>query len=554
MDSGYTEAGDEQAVVGTPEDVAVLYSWANLQGAKYRDFSASRREYRAQVRYRAAQALRERELRAQAAAEASAAAAEQAALDALAEARAQDTNDNRALRMQSMQSMEEAAQTASSERMKAARRAEAAAHAAAIVLHEEREIAQAQASARRQTLRYAESEMLLRHLTGPQPRGTMLQFTPKTAPDSGLGLVAMGPGTMDRTREGAPAEDQQRSVAETEDTDIVDGPMGPAWLYATQTLPQMRLFPVVAQADKGEMSEGRAEVSGGETLLDSRELVATRRFALQQVFERAETELPTMQPLRPSDGRTPLLAVFSLAGGVGKTSLVATLGRALSAQGEKVLLIDTTSRGLLPFYFGERGLRPGVVRSYLPSKERAEAPISLAVYDAAKMSEDTQRQQALTEEILRNGEGNQRVMLDLSLGSHWLVRSMAKHRPTVLVPMMGDMNSVVSLHAVENIFRTIVDADGQYLLPFYVLNQFDASLPLHLDVREVLRRQLGDRLLQFVVRRSPAVSEALADGMTVLDYAPEDPVSQDYNDVAAWLRNISPAATAEIPNLQRRQR
>ena len=54
-----------------------------------------------------------------------------------------------------------------------------------------------------------------------------------------------------------------------------------------------------------------------------------------------------------------------------------------------------------------------------------------------------------------------------------------------------------------------------------MLNQFDASLPLHLDVREVLRRQLGDRLLPFVVRRAPAVSEALAEGMTVVDYAPD---------------------------------
>src|SRR6201986_4117998 len=36
----------------TPEDVATLYSWANLHGAKYRDFSASRQEQRSQARHR----------------------------------------------------------------------------------------------------------------------------------------------------------------------------------------------------------------------------------------------------------------------------------------------------------------------------------------------------------------------------------------------------------------------------------------------------------------------------------------------------------------------
>ena len=173
MDSSGREAGDEEAVAGTPEDVAVLYLWANLQGAKYRDFSASRREYRAQVRYRAAQAMRERELRAQAAAEVAAEAAQRAELAAMATAQLQDAGDNRALRMQSLQNAEEAALTASGERTEAARRAEAAAHAVAVVLREEREIAEAQASARRQALRYAESEARRRRLAGPQPRDPM---------------------------------------------------------------------------------------------------------------------------------------------------------------------------------------------------------------------------------------------------------------------------------------------------------------------------------------------------------------------------------------------
>jgi cellulose biosynthesis protein BcsQ len=55
---------------------------------------------------------------------------------------------------------------------------------------------------------------------------------------------------------------------------------------------------------------------------------------------------------------------------------------------------------------------------------------------------------------------------------------------------------------------------------------------------------LGDRLLPFVIRRAPAVSEALAEGMTVVDYAPDAPVSEDYVHVATWLRNIAAPAAA----------
>src|ERR1700689_587364 len=49
----------------TPEDVASLYSWANLHGAKYRDFSASRAQSRENARQRVEQAMEEERLRAQ---------------------------------------------------------------------------------------------------------------------------------------------------------------------------------------------------------------------------------------------------------------------------------------------------------------------------------------------------------------------------------------------------------------------------------------------------------------------------------------------------------
>jgi hypothetical protein len=43
----------------TPEDVATLYSWANLHGAKYRDFSASRAQTREKARLRVQAAIEE---------------------------------------------------------------------------------------------------------------------------------------------------------------------------------------------------------------------------------------------------------------------------------------------------------------------------------------------------------------------------------------------------------------------------------------------------------------------------------------------------------------
>ncbi len=63
-----------------------------------------------------------------------------------------------------------------------------------------------------------------------------------------------------------------------------------------------------------------------------------------------------------------MVAVFSLAGGVGKTCLVATLGRALAALGEHVLLADTAVYGPLPLYFGSREFKPGRGSDLFPSR------------------------------------------------------------------------------------------------------------------------------------------------------------------------------------------
>jgi cellulose synthase operon protein YhjQ len=324
----------------------------------------------------------------------------------------------------------------------------------------------------------------------------------------------------------------------------VADPSGPAWLYAPQT-------PLAApqRPASNAYSSSPSQSSVADTLQHSRERVAARWFALKGVFEQPGQEQQEA-PIRQKETRTPVLAVFSLAGGVGKTSLVATLGRALSSLGEKVLLTDTTSHGLLPFYFGASELRQGVVRTFSPPSGSTDAPIYLVSYDVDQRGSEDDVQQELVEEIAANSKGTHRILLDLTPGSGWIARRMAAMNPTVLVPLAPDMNSVISLQAVEKYFSGLVDSDGRPVQPYFVINQFDASLPLHLDVREVLRRQLGDRLLPFVIRRAPAVSEALAEGMTVMDYAPETPIADDYQSVAAWLRTIAAPATAGFRNVR----
>jgi cellulose synthase operon protein YhjQ len=534
-----TEIDDQPTADSAPEDVAALYSWANLQGAKYRDYSASRREYRAQVRYRAARAMLERELKAQVEAEAAAAGAESLRAAQLGVDSQHGNGAGGPVPIS-----DETARLAAAERVEAARRAESAARAAVLALREEREIAEAHSSAKRQAQIYEESELRRRQLAGPQPQWPMGagygEVGDLRSDHPGLQFSFLAEDTYPGPEQVGQAGDSVPGAARG----VEEEQNAPAWLFSAQALLRPQTTPAVSHTF-------RSDLAGGDTLQDSRERVAARWFALKGVFDHAAPELPSMQPLRARAEQRPVLAVFFLSGGVGKTSLLATLGRALSAEGEKVAVADTTSQGLLPIYFGSNQAGRGALIDGQPSERGTQAPVSLLVHDAQGLGNGEREQEVMAEEILQSGQGNHRLLIDLATGSSWLIRRLVDLQPTVLVPVAPDMNSVISMQAVERLFRGIVGAEGRSLLPFYVLNQFDAALPLHLDVREVFRRQLGDRLLPFAIRRSPLVSEALAEGMTVLDYAPEARVSQDYKNIAEWVRSVSPPATEEIRGLRR---
>jgi len=142
------------------------------------------------------------------------------------------------------------------------------------------------------------------------------------------------------------------------------------------------------------------------------------------------------------------------------------------------------------------------------------------------------------------------VIVDLATASGATTRQIMHLSPRVLVPVIPDMNSVVSVSSIDAFFEHNSNPAGKPELPFYVLNQFDGSLPLHLDVREVLREQLGERLLPFALRRTPAMSEALAEGMTVIDYAPNSSLADDFSTLASWVNSISAPATTSYRGIR----
>jgi cellulose synthase operon protein YhjQ len=450
-----------------PDDVASLYSWANLHGAKYRDFSASRAQTREKARQRVEQAMEQEHLRSQQPLE-----------------QKRGYGDTR----QDESSTQSAAQQPP--------------------LYPPRP---GQPPIERPNIERPHSEHPIREDLASALRGLAVPPSYRQ------------PGHAQR----APMREESFNPARSPwSADPAENAGRPAWLMPERT----------------EVSSPSSLPPAPEdTLQGSRERLATRWFALRGVVEGSVP--PTQVAPAPVAARAPVIAIFSLAGGVGKTSLVATLGRALSARGERVLLVDTAAYGLLPFFFGAGDQRPGMLRTFSPPVSSGDAPIQMITLDPENFGSETAPQEALTAEISKNARGVGRVIIDLATASGATTRRIMRLVPQILVPLIPDMNSVVSVSSIDAFFDHNGGASTVPSLPHYVLNQFDSTLPLHLDVREVLREQLGDRLLPFVIRRAPAVSEALAEGMTIIDYAPNSGVAEDFASLASWVKSLSAAAT-----------
>src|SRR5579863_5015466 len=459
-----------------PEDVASLYSWANLHGAKYRDFSASRAQTREKARQRVEQAMEQEHLRTQ----------RPPQPNPTAQPGSKPGNGDTRHEESALQS--DAPQPSSQPRPSWPPSAE-----------------------RQQTER--------------PPERTQAEHPIREDLASALRGLAVPPSY--RQPGHTPLREESHTPPRSPwSSETAESTGRPAWL-----------MPERSEA----ASPSSLPPTPEDTLQGSRERLATRWFALRTVVEGSTPPAQTVPA--PVAARAPVMAIFSLAGGVGKTTLVATLGRALSARGERVLLVDTAAYGLLPFFFGAGDQRPGMLRTFSPPASSGDAPIQMITLDPENFGAESAPQEALTAEISKHARGVGRVIVDLATASGATTRRIMRLAPQILVPLLPDMNSVVSVSSIDAFFDHNGGASAVPSLPNYVLNQFDSSLALHLDVREVLREQLGDRLLPFVLRRAPSVGEALAEGMTIVDYAPNSGVTEDFAGLASWVKSLSAAAT-----------
>jgi cellulose biosynthesis protein BcsQ len=248
------------------------------------------------------------------------------------------------------------------------------------------------------------------------------------------------------------------------------------------------------------------------------------------------TVVQLMPVAHAATGRlTPSVAVYSVAGGVGKTTLAANLGKALCSLGEQPLLIDVSSRGHLPFHFGATESRAGSRKFVAPGENAPFIQVLTADAVTSEWLEGT---------VKGAMHSAQRTIFDIGPLFGGLLSTMFEMATVILVPLLPDLNSVSSVAAIERLLNS--ESTSSEPAVYYVFNQFDEHKGNDRHAREIVARQCGQRLLPITLRHDWKLTEALHGDLSTADPTPGPELSHDYVELALWVRRIAPLKTAAV--------
>ncbi|MDQ7728412.1 cellulose biosynthesis protein BcsQ [Halomonas sp. SpR8] len=248
-----------------------------------------------------------------------------------------------------------------------------------------------------------------------------------------------------------------------------------------------------------------------------------------------------------------LICVASPKGGVGKTTLTANLAYTLQRQGYNVTVIDLDSQDALKLHFGIAFSDPQGYVSEATSKfywhemvRTTSSGIDVLAYGHTTREERQRFENFLANDpkalyqALRSfyGSSDDILLADLPPGHSVALDALCKLKPLCVTALLSDSASLAVLPSIEE--GDFYPEDVSRHL-YYVVNQLDLRSELSRDVYSLLKERLGASLLGSV-HRDPAVSEAHALQISVLQHAYTSAVVNDLEMIAHNLMRLMPDA------------
>jgi cellulose biosynthesis protein BcsQ len=226
--------------------------------------------------------------------------------------------------------------------------------------------------------------------------------------------------------------------------------------------------------------------------------------------------------------------LFSLAGGVGKTTLATNIGRILSGHGLRVVLANWGRAFAFQHLMNSRAQTVGSLSFIHPPNSENAPPMILI--ECGELAAGGEGSEALR--LVEQASGHADVtLLDLPVSLGATTYGLLLQSDHVIVPLLPDVQSVATLQLLEEVLVTQGSPGPE---AHYVINRYQASRSLHRETFDRLRDKLGDQLMPNYVRESPEIQDAMWSGVTVVDHAPTSTVAVDLHALAGSVRQLTP--------------
>jgi cellulose synthase operon protein YhjQ len=241
-----------------------------------------------------------------------------------------------------------------------------------------------------------------------------------------------------------------------------------------------------------------------------------------------------------------IISVVSAKGGVGKTTVTATLAHALARQGARVLVLDLDPQNALGLHFGihpneQRGLSRATLAQQTLRSAVMESSSGAFIVPYGIVNEDDRgrferhvetRPDWLLGHLSSLGlPQDTLVLLDTPPGPSIYMKQALHAANLVTVVTLSDAASYATIPMMQRLVQTYCLNRPNFIDCFYIVNQVDTSLQLSKDVTQLMQETFGDRVIG-IVHRDQSVCEALAHDKSVMDYEPDSQASHDMRTTA----------------------
>ncbi|TWI55706.1 cellulose synthase operon protein YhjQ [Pseudomonas duriflava] len=259
----------------------------------------------------------------------------------------------------------------------------------------------------------------------------------------------------------------------------------------------------------------------------------------------------------------PLITVASPKGGVGKTTLTASLAYALQRMGHPVILIDFDVQNALRLHFASPlGYSQGFVERALTSTNWQQllvaAPDGVQLLPYGRVDSATrlafESRVLMDPNFLSDGLSdllslpNVIVLADTPPGPSSVLTALVRQADLCLTVLLADAASMVLLPEVES--KAFFNVTSGTMCPVrLVLNQVDRRKRLNRDVTAFLQTRCGETLLG-MIHRDESLPEALASQQSIFSF---DAASAAAHDLDALAHRLLAELEADV-RINSRQR